>query len=289
MIHHSSFQGLPTLLIDTALARCEVALFGAQVLSFIPKSDGRDVLWCSASHLKPGKPVRGGVPICWPWFSKQNVSASSPQHGFVRTLEWQLTSQSSLASGEIVLEFTPPAFPALPPDSSAWPANCSVRMELVIGETLTQILRTQNHSAQALVLTQALHTYFRVGDVRQVTVEGLQGHDYLDKLLDFAAAKQTAPWTFVDSCDRIYMDMPGRSSIIDPIWKRKIQIDSLASASTVVWNPGALGVQSFDDIPPSDWPQYLCIEVANCSPRDSVSLAPGATATIQQTLTVTTL
>jgi glucose-6-phosphate 1-epimerase len=289
MIHRSSFQGLPTLLVDTALARCEIALFGAQVLSYIPKKDGRDVLWCSASKLASGKPVRGGIPICWPWFSKQNVSEHSPQHGFVRTLEWKLASQSSLSSGEVVLEFIPPPFPALPPQSSSWPANCSVRMELNIGATLQQTLHTQNHSDQTLVLTQALHSYFRVGDVRQVGVEGLEGREYLDKLLDFAPAQQTSAWQFSESCDRIYLDMPGSSRIVDPVWRRNIHVDSKFSASTVVWNPGAAGVQNFADIPPTDWPQYLCVEVANCSPRDSVSLPSGASASLQQTLSVTEL
>ncbi len=286
MICNSSFQGLPTLLIDTDLARCEIALFGAQVLSYTPKADGRDVLWCSASKLKPGKPVRGGIPICWPWFAKQNVSESSAQHGFVRTLDWRLVSQEVSPNGDVVVAFEPPAFPSQAASPSPWPANCSLKMELKIGASLQQTLHTQNRSDQTLVLTQALHSYFRIGDVRHVQVEGLQGREYLDKLLDFACAQQHHAWGFTDSCDRIYMDMPGCSTIVDPLWQRKIQIASRFSASTVVWNPGANGVLKFDDIPSSDWPQYLCIEVANCSPRDSVQLPPGANASLEQTLTV---
>jgi glucose-6-phosphate 1-epimerase len=289
MMQASSFQGLPTLLVDTPLARCEIALFGAQVLSFIPKADGRDVLWCSASRLKSGKPVRGGIPLCWPWFAKQNVSAQSAQHGFVRTLEWQLTHQSTTPSGEVLLRLEPPQFPVVAPGSNVWPSQCRVSLEISIGATLEQTLITQNNSDQSLVLTQALHSYFRVSDVRRCSVDGLQDREYLDKLLDFASAKQTSAWQFDESCDRIYLDMSGQTTIVDPVWDREIRIDSRRSASTVVWNPGPQGVRSFDDIPHTDWPQYLCIEVANCSPRDSVNLAPGASHAMQQTISVTPL
>jgi glucose-6-phosphate 1-epimerase len=289
MIHSSSFQGLPTVLVDTPLARCEIALFGAQVLSYIPKADGRDVLWCSASRLKSGKPVRGGIPICWPWFAKQNVSAQSAQHGFVRTLDWRLSTQTNTPSGEVKLRFEPGEFPVLPTDSSVWPKQCRVSLEISIGATLEQTLLTQNNSDQTLTLTQALHSYFRVSDVRKCAVDGLQDREYLDKLLNFASATQTSAWQFEDSCDRIYLDTTGQTKIVDPIWRREIHIDSRRSASTVVWNPGAHGVLSFDDIPPTDWPQYLCIEVANCSPRDSVQIAPGTSHAMQQTIRVTPL
>ena len=92
MIIHSHWQGQPTLLIDTPLARCEISLQGAQVLSFIPKAEGRDLLWCSAARLQSGRPVRGGIPICWPWFSRQGRPAHSVQHGFARQLRWTLES-----------------------------------------------------------------------------------------------------------------------------------------------------------------------------------------------------
>jgi glucose-6-phosphate 1-epimerase len=285
MIFHSSFQGLDTLLIDTPKARCEISLFGAQVLSFIPKQDGRDLLWCSPSKLADGRPVRGGIPICWPWFAKQNVTVESAQHGFVRTQLWTLSHQLE-TGGDIELVFDPPAMPKLPPESSPWPAQCRVQTRIRIGDQLQQELLTHNESDTAVLLTQALHTYFRISDVHLVAVPQLTGLEYQDKLLNFAHDHQQKAWRFQESCDRIYLRTPQEMHIADPQWGRTIRIQSRSSQTTVVWNPGADGVKNFTDIPHSDWPQYLCVEVANCGPHDRIALQPGQSATMSQTLSV---
>ena len=101
MITTSSWQGLETLLIDTGLARCEIALYGAQVLSFVPRADGRDLLWCSPARLAPGRPVRGGVPGCWPWCAKQDRPADAAQHGFVRRMTWRVATCAERADGQV--------------------------------------------------------------------------------------------------------------------------------------------------------------------------------------------
>ena len=282
MIGTSQWQGLETLLIDTALARCEIALYGAQVLSFVPRDDGRDLLWCSPSRLVAGRPVRGGVPVCWPWFAKQDRPADAVQHGFVRKMTWRVTTCAERPDGQVrvVLRVAAPA--AGWPDGLGWPAECEPELELLVGEALEISLRTVNASAHPLRLTQALHTYFRVGDVRAARVDGLQGLRYLDKLRSFGEYEQDAPWQFEGACDRIYLESGPTYRIDDPILQRSILIESRHSASTVVWNPGADGIAALGDVPLADWYQYLCVEAGNCAPLDRVALAPGAQATLVQ-------
>ncbi len=282
MIHRSTWQGLDTLLIDTPHARCEIALFGAQVLSFTPRADGRDLLWCSQARLAPGRPVRGGVPLCWPWFARQDQPEHAVQHGFVRKIPWEVCALDEQQDGRIHIVFQPQTRQTPFPDSGQWPLACRPRFEVWVSDTLEMSLHTINDSPQPLSLTQALHTYFRVGDVRQVAVEGLQGLHYLDKLHDFAEFEQIEPWRFDTACDRIYLRSGSRHRIQDPVLGRAIVIESLHSASTVVWNPGPQGIAALGDVPLADWYQYLCIEAGNCAPLDRVVLAPGGKAVLTQ-------
>ena len=160
MIIHSHWQGQPTLLIDAPLARCEISLQGAQVLSFIPKSEGRDLLWCSPARLQPGRPVRGGIPICWPWFSRQGQAPTAVQHGFARRMPWTLRQATEAADGtvQVVLELVAPqgGWP-----QSDWPAACTAELHLEIAASLTVHLISRNDSDTPVRLTQALHTYLR--------------------------------------------------------------------------------------------------------------------------------
>jgi glucose-6-phosphate 1-epimerase len=282
MIATSSRQGLETLLIDTEFARCEIALYGAQVLSFVPRADGRDLLWCSDARLSPGRPVRGGVPVCWPWFAKQDRPPDAAQHGFVRTMPWRITTCAERPDGQVrvVLSVAAPAegWPGAPD----WPVQCVPEIELLIGDALEISLRTVNGSASPVVLTQALHTYFRVGDVRGIGIDGLQGLRYLDKLRDFEEFGQFAPWRFEGACDRIYFGKTARHGIIDPVLARSIVVESRGSGSSVVWNPGADGIVALGDVPPPDWYRYVCVESANCAPLDRVTIPPGGETTLVQ-------
>jgi len=284
VIHRSRFQHLDTLLIDTEFARCEIAPFGAQVLSFVPRSDGRDLLWCSAGRLRPGHPVRGGVPVCWPWFARQGRPDTAVQHGVVRRMVWRVTAAAERADGRVRVVLRASAPNGEWPDGLGWPAACEPELEVLVGEALELTLTTTNASTEPLVLTQALHTYLRVGDVRRAGLDGVQGRRYLDKLRAFDAFEQTEPWRFDGACDRIYLDTATVHRVDDPVLERSIHVESEHSASTVVWNPGADGIGALGDVPPAEWYQYLCVEAANCGPADTVALAPGATARLVQRL-----
>jgi len=284
MIIHSHWQGQPTLLIDAPLARCEISLQGAQVLSFIPKSEGRDLLWCSPARLQPGRPVRGGIPICWPWFSRQGRLASSVQHGFARRLPWTVEQASET---QVRLRLIAPQGAWPEPD---WPAGCAVSVIIEIGTALTVRLITLNDSDQPVILTQALHTYLSVGDVRQTALSGLKGKAYLDNLQGLRRFMQDSDWTFgtgsQPACDRIYLATEAEHVLSDPVLERTIAIRSSGSASTVVWNAGPEGILALGDVPANAWPGYLCVEAANCLPEDAVALAPGEQTELAQTLAV---
>jgi glucose-6-phosphate 1-epimerase len=282
VIVQSRFQQLETLLIDTELARCEIALFGAQVLSFVPRSDGRDLLWHSDARLAPGRPVRGGVPVCWPWFARQDRPPEAVQHGFVRTLRWRMLTCAERPDGQVRVVFNLAPRADGWPGGLGWPGTCVPELEVLVGDALQLSLRTVNDSAERVTLTQALHTYFRVGDVRETGIDGLQGRRYLDKLRDFCEFAQDAPWRFEGACDRIYLRTGSRHRIDDPVLGRSITVESERSASTVVWNPGAEGIVALGDVPRADWYRYVCVEAGNCAPLDRVTLGPGEETTLVQ-------
>jgi glucose-6-phosphate 1-epimerase len=282
MIVTSAWQGLETLLIDTGLARCEIALYGAQVLSFVPRGDGRDLLWCSTGRLGDARPVRGGVPVCWPWFARQDRPPDAVQHGFVRTMRWRVTTCAERPDGQVRVVLQVAAPPEGWPQGMGWSPDCAPELELLVGEALQMSLRTVNRGDAPLTLTQALHTYFRIGDVRRITIDGLQGLRYLDKLREFGEFAQDGPWAFDAACDRIYLRSGSRHRIDDPVLDRTIVVESRHSSSTVVWNPGADGIGALGDVPLADWYQYVCVEAANCAPLDRITLGPGEETTLVQ-------
>jgi glucose-6-phosphate 1-epimerase len=289
MITTSAWQGLETLLIDTVLARCEIALQGGQVLSFVPHADGRDLLWCSAARLVDGRPVRGGVPVCWPWFAKQDRPPDAIQHGFVRRMRWRASTCAERPDGQVRVVLQVAAPPEGWPGGLGWPVECAPELEVLIGDALQMSLRTVNRGDAPVTLTQALHTYFRVGDVRRIGIAGLQGLRYLDKLRDFGEFAQEAAWSFDGACDRIYLRSGSRQRIDDPVLGRSIAIESERSSSTVVWNPGAEGIAALGDVPLADWYQYVCVEAANCAPLDRVTLGPGEETTLLQRISAVSL
>jgi glucose-6-phosphate 1-epimerase len=276
-VREGTFHGMPALLIETPLCTCAVSLFGAQVLSFVPRGQG-DLLWMSPTTKAPPSAIRGGIPLCWPHFAKQGQPDTATQHGFARTSQWRVTQARAHENGEIELSF------ALEPSEATPLALMSL---LRVGATLHQTLTTTNPTAQTHRITQAFHTYFRVGDAREIYVTGLAGLSYLSKFDDFAEFTQVGEFRLETQSqvrsDRIYQGAGGRYALVDAVLKRRIEIASHGSSTLVVWNPGAEAIKSFTDIPHHAWLDYFCLEVANAG-REVVTLAPGAAAQLSQTI-----
>lgn len=278
-ITQGDYRGFPALLIRTPHATAALSLHGGQLLSFVPRGFD-DLLWLSPTSTRPPGAIRGGVPVCWPYFGRQGQADAVPQHGFARTSPWTLDGTETDASGGITLQLNLPT-----PDASGLRLTQTLRID----EHLRQSLTTENTGEATASYTQALHTYLRVGDARRVQVTGLDGLRYADKY-DGGKHLQSGDWTLQDPrdpgrSDRIYHGTGDRFELHDPVLQRRITLQTSGSRSLVVWNPGESGITAIADAPAQAWPEFVCLEAANAG-EDVVALAPGQRHTLQQTLRV---
>jgi glucose-6-phosphate 1-epimerase len=278
-IETGEFLGHPALLLRTPLMHAALSLHGGQLLSFVPKGFD-DLLWLSPVSRRAPDAIRGGVPVCWPYFGRQGQPADAPQHGFARNLAWTLVGASRAADGETTLELSLPARAETP---------LRLSQVLRIGRDLTQSVTTRNTGDVPVAFTQALHTYFRVGDAQRVQVEGLDQLAYADKY-DNREHLQAGAWDLHNPrdpgrSDRIYHRAGGRYTLHDPVLERRIELATSGSRSLVVWNPGEQGIAAIGDAPADGWRHFVCLEAANAG-EDLIELAPGEDHTLQQTLGV---
>jgi glucose-6-phosphate 1-epimerase len=258
--------------VVTPWSYATIALQGAHLIGWQPKGH-RPVIWLSsAAKFAPGKSIRGGVPICWPWFGPHATEKSYPGHGFARTIPWLLLEARRLPDERVRLVFEPELDEA---SRTQWPYATTVRYTLTLGQELTASLETTNHGATPLALTQGLHTYFAVADVGRIEIAGLEGRAYIDKTDNDKRKKQAGRLTISGEVNRIYLDTSGCCGIIDPLWRRTILITSTGSRSTVVWNPGKEKAAQMGDFGRRGEERMVCVETTNAA-SDAISLPPGA-------------
>lgn len=265
--------GMPMAELHNDLGEASIALQGAHVTGFRARGQ-QPLIWMSdAARFAPGKLLRGGVPVCWPWFGPHASDAKLPGHGPARTADWAPVASITHPDGRISISFE------LLQDRSIremCPDPLSVQLHVTVGCNLLLELETTNLGDSPFMLSQALHTYFLVGDVRRAEVEGLDGCDYIDKVDGGARKSQSGAVTISGETDRIYLGTGGRLSIVDPVMGRRIAIDSAGSGSAVVWNPWVDKAEKMGDLGSDGWLRMLCVETANAA-DDAVQLAPGAT------------
>ena len=271
--------------ITSDSAELLIAQQGAQVLSY-QRVGEPPLLWLSDQALfKQGKSVRAGVPVCWPWFGNlarnpQSVQAmyqasEAPAHGLARGRDWQLLGIDN-SSTELRIDFTlPEAQGNLP----GWPHTVALNLSIVMGEQLSLTLCSENLGSDPVTISQALHSYFAVSDVRQVRVEGVAGLNYIETLANWEQRNQQGDLGFAGETDRIYLQAPEQLSIVDPAWNRRILLRSSGSRSAVIWNPWTDRAAELIDMANDGWQRMLCIETANVW-DDLVQLAPGARHTL---------
>ncbi|WP_440062127.1 D-hexose-6-phosphate mutarotase [Pseudomonas syringae] len=257
-----------------------VAQQGAHILSYQVAGQPPLVWLNEEAAFKKGKAIRAGMPICWPWFGSlernpQSVQAmrdsSEPAkaHGEVRALDWQLLGIGADGDALLVEFVLPEAEGHLP----GWPHNVALKLSIRLDHALNVSLVSYNCGAEPVTFSQALHTYFAVSDVRQVSIEGLDGLRYIETLANWEEREQTGDLTFTGETDRIYQDTPGVLSIIDPEWQRRIHIRSTGSKSAILWNPWIEKTGTFTDMAADGWQRMVCVETANVL-DDVVTLAP---------------
>ena len=277
---------LTLLRVSNPHADALIALQGAQVLEFCAKGQ-RPLLWLSElAEFKRGQSIRGGIPICWPWFGdlKRNPEPvqlmthgeNLPAHGFVRNQDWTVDSiVETAAHTQLTLSYTTWAT-----TQSEWPYDARVRLMIHIGQTLRLQLSTRNDSPAPLTLTQALHTYFPVSAIQQVALNGLEQTRYIDTLDTWREQTQTGSVEFSGETDRIYLDVPESLELLDRGWQRRITLRARNSASAIVWNPWIEKSARLSQFADDAWQRMLCIETANTL-DDSVTLAAGAEHTLE--------
>ncbi|MPS46689.1 D-hexose-6-phosphate mutarotase [Ectopseudomonas mendocina] len=246
-----------------------VAQQGAQILSY-QQGEQPPLIWLSPdAAYQRGQSVRGGVPVCWPWFGdlRRNPHAvqahyhleQAPAHGLVRALDWELLSIDE-EDDAVTLRF---AYDTRTQPLEGWPRDVGLTFVVRLADDLGMSLETHNRGTEPLTLSQALHSYFAVSDVRQVSVEGLQGCRYIDTLQDWQELRQLEALGFDAETDRIYFDTAARLSIVDPGWGRRIHLDARGSRSAVLWNPWVDKAKRLSQFPDEAWQNMLCIETAN--------------------------
>jgi D-hexose-6-phosphate mutarotase len=271
-------EGLPRLDVASPHARAQVFCHGAQLTQWTPDGAERGVIWTSArSYFRPDKAIRGGVPVCFPWFGPHPSNAAQPAHGFARLADWALRDASEDAGGAVTLVFV---IESDDTTRASWPHDFHVTLTCSIGRALDMALRVENRGGAPFTFEEALHTYFAVGDIRQVAIAGLEDAEYLDKVLAFARHRQPAePLRFTGETDRVYLDTTADCFISDPAWQRRIAVGKRGSRTTVVWNPWIDRARALTDFGDDEWQAMVCVESANVGAA-AVRLEPGGVHTM---------
>ena len=236
------------------------------------------MIWLSREAVfAEGQPIRGGIPICWPWFGSHPEDSTKPAHGLARILEWELTQAGGTEEGAAALDF-------VLVDSewtrSLWPYpfELSYRVSLH-ADGLDLRLQTKNTGPTSLRFSAALHSYFAVRSIETARVVGLDGVSYADQLDGMAIKQQSGPVVFDREVDRIYQDAPTITTLEGSVCDRAVGIRSKGSRSTVVWNPWIEKSKRMPDFGDQEFRETVCIETANAG-RDDVVVEPGATHTL---------
>jgi len=277
---------LDRIAIAAEQGEAHVYLHGAHVAHFQPRGT-RPVLFVSRRSQfeagAPGKPIRGGVPLCFPWFGPKAGAPDAPAHGFARTLTWRLDSVTHGDRGAVraTLRLESNDFTL-----QLFPFEFAATFVVTVDARLTMALIVHNTGRAPMRIEEAFHSYFAVGDARRVAIGGLEGLPYVDKTDAFARkAGEDTPIAIARETDRVYIGARTTVTVADPAWARRIIVDKSGSATTVVWNPWIDKAKALADFGDDEWTEMVCVETANAM-DDAVTIAPGATHAMSTTIAV---
>ena len=242
---------------------------GAHVTDWTPGGQ-EPVLWMSpASHLDSEATIRGGIPICWPWFAAGRRGVESPLHGFASLAEWRLVSSGPAGDGVGATYVLIDAYP------EKFGSPYRLTYEVTFGREFSATLTVRNTGTRRFSFEEALHTYLRVGDVRAVTISGLDGSAYLDRATGRPPGPHPQSGDLVPSgeVDRIYHSTAD-ITVTDPVYGRRITVSRSGSADAVLWNPWSDKASSMPDMGDDEWKHLICVETANVG-EHAITLGPG--------------
>ncbi len=269
-------HGLVCAELNNPMGKADIALHGAHLMNFIPKGQ-EAVLWMSKkSYFEAGKPVRGGIPICWPWFGGHPCDSNMPSHGFARLFVWEPVASGSCDNGATFIELA--LTPGLIPDKFET-NDFLVKLRVEVSNKLSAALIIDNTGSESLSYSAALHSYFNISDISNIKISGLDGKAFIDTLNDTRHI-QAGEITFDAETDLVYLDTEDTCVIDDPGFKRKIKISKTGSRSTVVWNPWDAKAQRMPDFGDTEYHGMVCVETTNAE-TDARTLAPGECHTLQ--------
>ena len=268
--------GLAKIIVTSSAATAEIYLHGAHVTGFQKNGEPPIIFLSKKSLFAPGKAIRGGVPICFPWFGPR---AGDVAHGFARITEWELSKTAATPDGHVTVHLRLPEIPARPETKAL-----STEFIVTVSDRLTMELRVTNTSGQEILFESCLHTYFAVGDISQASITGLHGVQYVDKVENAAHKLEASDAIRISSeVDRVYLNTTGPVEIHDAKLRRKISVTKTGSASTVVWNPWIDKAKAMADFGAEEYHNMVCIESGNVA-DNKITLAPGKTASLKATL-----
>jgi glucose-6-phosphate 1-epimerase len=275
--------GMPRARVSGARAEAELYLQGGHLTHWQPHGAAPVLFLSKRAAYAPGKAIRGGVPLIFPWFGAHATDRSAPMHGFARSRSWRLVTSGPGPEGAVVLEL------GLDDDEATrrlWPPAFSLRYRVTIGEVLHLALEVVNTSPAPFTFEAALHTYLAVGDVQAVALTGLENTPYIDKVDAFTRKRHGAePLRLTGETDRLFLGTRARCVVDDRALGRRLVVDKTGSATTVVWNPWVTKTRDIGDFDPDDWRTMICVETANAA-DDAVTLAAGGRHVMSATLRV---
>jgi glucose-6-phosphate 1-epimerase len=262
---------LAFITVSNKYADADICLYGAHVTSYRPRGT-MDLLWMSPeSHFEVGKAIRGGIPVCFPWFGQHKTDTTKPQHGFARLMYWQVIATSTNAADENIVTLQ---LQSSEETKAYWPYDFVAEITFVVGKKLTATLKVTNTSDEPFDYTCALHTYYSLSAIESIAIEGLQGLTYYNQLTGENGTQEEEKLVINEALTHHYLNTETPVFIDDSAFRRRIKVDKAGSKVTTVWNPGAEASANMADLPDDGYETFVCIEAANAFDYP-VHLSPG--------------
>jgi len=261
----------PCVVVTNQHANAKIALHGAHVIDYTPIGEKPVIFTSSQAIYREGKAIRGGIPVCWPWFSAHPSDPTLPSHGYARNAYWELfRCFNDEDKTTLIFTFSK--------------GHLHAELTVEIGRELTLSLKTINTGDSSEIVGGALHSYFTVSDISEICLSGLENTAFHDSLTGLTG-KDSEAITFSEEVDRVYQDTKDTVVLKDKQWKREIKIEKSGSNSTVIWNPWIEKSASMGDLGNEEYQQFVCIETANAL-EDVYRLSPGRAHTMAATISV---
>jgi glucose-6-phosphate 1-epimerase len=253
-------EDLVFITVSNKFADADICLYGAHVTSFKPRNS-MEILWMSPdSSFEEGTPIRGGIPVCFPWFGPHKTDPEEPQHGFARLMYWDVLETATLPSGETLVRLQ---LCSSEETKAYWENDFCAEMKIVVGTVLNVTLNVTNTSEVPFEYTCALHSYFSLSAIENLSIEGLEGVSYFNQLTGEKDVQKEFFLHIQEPLTRHYLGTETPVVIEDTAFNRRIKVDKSGSKVTTVWNPGEETCAKIGDLPDDAWETFVCVEATN--------------------------